>query len=350
MTTDPGDLVLDPTCGSGTTAYVAEQWGRRWITIDTSRVAAGAGAAAAADGEVRYYQLRELPETERTERTWLTIPGKGCIQYKTVPHITLKSIAQNTALDPIFAKHEPILAEKLAALNAALTTGHAELAQQARRQSCAREAEARGQEVPSPMPTGGAGSYSPEEPGVEALGGSLRHRPGLAGGSAERRRRTTARPGGRRWTRSTPASPPTPSRKNWSISRRSSAGVVRVTGPFTVEARPAAGDVAATQKPRPFGGEPEEIGERSTTASRSWTSRAERRGLSRQDGRACSGRTACASPTTSTCAFRRLEPSTRRQSVIHAEGEMGRTARRTRPEGDAAVGVVFGPQYGPVTA
>ena len=49
MTTDPGDLVFDPTCGSGTTAYVAEQWGRRWITCDTSRVPAGPGPAAAAD-------------------------------------------------------------------------------------------------------------------------------------------------------------------------------------------------------------------------------------------------------------------------------------------------------------
>lgn len=126
MTTDPGDLVLDPTCGSGTTAYVAEQWGRRWITIDTSRVALALAKHRLLTAKFDYYQLREL-SAEDLERnpngTWLTdptgkVPGKATFQCKTVPHITLKSIARNTSLDPIFAKHEPILAEKLAALNA----------------------------------------------------------------------------------------------------------------------------------------------------------------------------------------------------------------------------------------
>jgi len=109
MTTDPGDLVLDPTCGSGTTAYIAEQWGRRWITIDTSRVALAIARQRILTAIFGYYKLRDED-----------VGPSGGLIYKTVPHITLKSIAQNTALDPIFARHAPILAEKLAMLNAEL--------------------------------------------------------------------------------------------------------------------------------------------------------------------------------------------------------------------------------------
>ncbi len=109
MTTDPGDLVLDPTCGSGTTAYVAEQWGRRWITIDTSRVAVALARQRLLTSTFGYYKFKDEAKG---------IAG-GFIN-KTVPHITLRSIAQNTALDPIFAKHEPVLKEKLDVLNCAL--------------------------------------------------------------------------------------------------------------------------------------------------------------------------------------------------------------------------------------
>ena len=109
MTTDPGDLVLDPTCGSGTTAYVAEQWGRRWITIDTSRVAIALARQRLLTSSFDYYKLKD--ESKGVE---------GGFINKTVPHITLKSIAQNTALDPIFAKHAPILDEKLETLNSTL--------------------------------------------------------------------------------------------------------------------------------------------------------------------------------------------------------------------------------------
>ena len=109
MTTDPGDLVLDPTCGSGTTAYVSERWGRRWITIDTSRVAVALARQRLLTGNFDYYKLKD--ESEGVA---------GGFVNKAVPHITLRSIAQNTALDPIFANHEPILAEKLESLNLAL--------------------------------------------------------------------------------------------------------------------------------------------------------------------------------------------------------------------------------------
>jgi adenine-specific DNA-methyltransferase len=128
MTTDPGDLVLDPTCGSGTTAYVAEQWGRRWITIDTSRVALALARQRLLTASFPYYKLRSIsPEDQKRNPngTWLSDPqqslsGKCTFDSKKVPHITLKSIAQNVALDAIFARHQPILDEKLAALNKAL--------------------------------------------------------------------------------------------------------------------------------------------------------------------------------------------------------------------------------------
>ncbi len=84
MTTDPGDLVLDPTCGSGTTAYVAEQWGRRWITCDTSRVATTLAKQRLMTAIYDYYELAHPEEGV----------GSG-FRYKTVPHITLKSIANN---------------------------------------------------------------------------------------------------------------------------------------------------------------------------------------------------------------------------------------------------------------
>jgi adenine-specific DNA-methyltransferase len=113
MTSDPGDLVLDPTCGSGTTALVAEQWGRRWITIDTSRVAVSIARQRLLTAKFDHYRTRENDAGGRP------VPASG-FKYKTVPHITLKSIAQSTNLDPIFAKHEPILDAALTACNDAL--------------------------------------------------------------------------------------------------------------------------------------------------------------------------------------------------------------------------------------
>ena len=84
MTTDPGDLVFDPTCGSGTTAYVAEQWGRRWITCDTSRVALTLAKQRLMTAVFAYYELARAQEGVSSG-----------FKYKTVPHVTLKSIAHN---------------------------------------------------------------------------------------------------------------------------------------------------------------------------------------------------------------------------------------------------------------
>ena len=118
MTTDPGDLVLDPTCGSGTTAYVAEQWGRRWITLDTSRVALALARARIMGARYPYYLLADsrdgqLKEAEVTRSSPSSQPTRGDIRqgfvYERVPHITLKSIANNTEIDVIWDKFQEIL-------------------------------------------------------------------------------------------------------------------------------------------------------------------------------------------------------------------------------------------------
>ena len=108
MATDPGDLVLDPTCGSGTTAYVAEQWGRRWITIDTSRVALALARARIMGARYPYYLLADsregqMKEAEVTRSVPSSTPVRGNVRhgfvYERVPHITLKSIANNAEID-----------------------------------------------------------------------------------------------------------------------------------------------------------------------------------------------------------------------------------------------------------
>jgi adenine-specific DNA-methyltransferase len=116
MTTDPGDLVLDPTCGSGTTAFAAEQWGRRWITTDTSRVSLALARTRLMSARYQFYTLADSPEGigKEAEVTG-TVPNRGAktdndvkkgFVYKRVPHITLKSIAQNEEIDAIFSRHQ----------------------------------------------------------------------------------------------------------------------------------------------------------------------------------------------------------------------------------------------------
>jgi adenine-specific DNA-methyltransferase len=151
MTTDPGDLVLDPTCGSGTTAVVAEQWGRRWITIDTSRVAIALARTRLMAGRYPYYLLADSPEGRKKERELSLTPtlsqgerepdsplplgegpgvrevkreGPGVREdikkgfvYRRVPHITLKSIANNEEIDLIHARYQEQLEPLLLQLN-----------------------------------------------------------------------------------------------------------------------------------------------------------------------------------------------------------------------------------------
>lgn len=129
MATDPGDLVLDPTCGSGTTAYVAEQWGRRWITIDTSRVALALARARIMGARYPYYLMTDSPEGQAKEaelngRGPSTTPTFNNIRlgfvYERVPHITLKSIANNAEIDVIYEKWQRTLEPLRATLNAQL--------------------------------------------------------------------------------------------------------------------------------------------------------------------------------------------------------------------------------------
>lgn len=129
MVTDPGDLVVDPTCGSGTTAYVAEQWGRRWITVDTSRVALALARARIMGARYPYYLLADSPEgqlkeAEITRGVPSSQPTRGNIRqgfvYERVPHVTLKSIANNAEIDVILETWQKKLEPLREALNAAL--------------------------------------------------------------------------------------------------------------------------------------------------------------------------------------------------------------------------------------
>lgn len=109
MATEPGDLVLDPTCGSGTTAFASEQTGRRWITCDTSRVAIAIARQRLAVSTFEYYQLRDSAKGP-----------SGGLKYRSVPHVQLNKIARNNGLDSIFSKHQPLLDKALGELNIVL--------------------------------------------------------------------------------------------------------------------------------------------------------------------------------------------------------------------------------------
>lgn len=137
MTTDPGDLVLDPTCGSGTTAHVAEQWGRRWITIDTSRVALTLARTRLMGARYPWYALADSPEgaveetrlrlgrrptdaeaAEARRGTFTNDIAHGLVLNR-VPHVTLKSIANNKGIDVIWDEWKPTLELLRAELNSA---------------------------------------------------------------------------------------------------------------------------------------------------------------------------------------------------------------------------------------
>ncbi|WDP91067.1 MAG: site-specific DNA-methyltransferase [Desulfobacter sp.] len=129
MSTDPGDLVLDPTCGSGTTAYVAEQWGRRWITIDTSRVSLALARARIMGARYPFYLLSDSKEGQDREAEITRTPPSetptfGNIRqgfvYERVPHITLKAIASNAELDIIWDQFQEELEPLREQLNTAL--------------------------------------------------------------------------------------------------------------------------------------------------------------------------------------------------------------------------------------
>ena len=129
MTTDPGDLVLDPTCGSGTAALVAEQWGRRWITIDTSRVALILARTRIMGARFPYYLLADSRDGQLKEAAIrgsapsAQLTGGDIRQgfvYERVPHVTLKAIANNAEIDVIWEKWQQTLVPLRESLNKAV--------------------------------------------------------------------------------------------------------------------------------------------------------------------------------------------------------------------------------------
>ena len=130
MSTDPGDLVVDPTCGSGSTAYVAEQWGRRWITIDTSRVAVALARSRLMGARYAYYLLTDSSEGQAKEAEITQSPPKSAgtrsdlrlgFVTERVPHIMLRDIANNAEIDAIWDKWQAAIEPPRADFNAILS-------------------------------------------------------------------------------------------------------------------------------------------------------------------------------------------------------------------------------------
>ena len=332
MTTDPGDIVLDPTCGSGTTAYVAEKWGRRWITIDTSRVSIALARQRLLVSTFDYYRLKD---------------GSGGIMggivNKIVPRITLGRISHTTALDPIFAKHEPILEDKLDVLNHAL----AEVTPQIRSKLLAKLVDKENRE------------------GKRAIT------------DADRRRWQLPDTVWQEWEVPFDTDPDWPQalqealtdyRKAWRAKMdevndciaKSSEGEelvdqpeidrkrIRVSGPFTVEAVQPAEESLQTDSPSvkggeggsPIGGEPEavpdtfdaETNENNAANAEAYIDQMIR--LLRNDG--------VRFPNNRTLKFATLDPF--EGDLLNAEGSW------ENDDAERRVAVVFGPQHGAVTA
>ncbi len=308
-------------CGSGTTAYVAENWGRRWITIDTSRVAVALARQRLLTGTFDYYKLKD----ESKEIA-------GGFVNKIVPHITLRSIAQNTALDPIFAKHEPILAEKLEALNRALgevtpeiwTKLLSKLAEKERREGkkAVTDADRRRWELPKKAWQEWEVPYDTDPDWPQALRDALiDYREAFRAKMDEVNGCIAASSEGEELV-----DQPEVDRKK-----------LRVSGPFTVEAvQPAE---ASLDTESPIGGEQEESldtfesdsVEGEPTNAEAYLDQMIR--LLRNDG--------VRFPDNRTMKFAELDPL--EDGILHAEGSWeGNDGKRN-------VAVMFGPQHGPVT-
>ena len=198
MTTDPGDLVLDPTCGSGTTAYVAEQWGRRWITIDTSRVALALARARVMGARYSYYLLADSPAGQKKEaQVTRTAPKTAATYerlrqgfvYKRVPHITLKAIANNAEIDVIWERLQPAVERALGDLNQALQ--HA---------ANGTNVEFRAAGQPGSRAAGQPGSRAAGQPGSRAAGQPGSRAAGTAAGTRRPERPSGRRTGGSDWS------------------------------------------------------------------------------------------------------------------------------------------------------
>jgi len=321
MTTDPGDLVLDPTCGGGTTAYVAEQWGRRWITIDTSRVAIALARQSLLTAKYDYYELADGG----------TSPGDGFV-YKPVLHITLRHIAQNQALDPIFERWEPVLAEKLAGLDAALrqvtpdirTRLQTKLVEKERTQGkrAITDVDRRRWLLPKDKWEEWEVPFDTDPDWPQALQDGLNDYR-----QAWRRKMDEVND-------TVTASAP---HETLVDQPRVVRNVLRVSGPFTVEGVQPAEETLDLESP--IGGEPEELETFPAPADEPANAEAyleKMIRLLREDG--------VRFPNNRVQKFESLEPLP--HSVLQAEGVW----TNGLPDGTRRVAVAFGPQYGPITA
>ncbi len=322
MTTDPGDLVLDPTCGSGTTAYVAESWGRRWITIDTSRVAIALARQRLLTGTFNYYKLKDD-----------SAGVVGGFIHRSAAYITLKGMAQNIALDPIFTKHEPVLEEKLEALNRTLeavtpeirTALHAKLVEKGKREGkkAVTDADRRRWELSGSAWKGWEVPFDTDPDWHPELQQALTdYREAWRAKMDEVNECIAA------------ASDIEELVDQPEVDRKK----LRVSGPFTVEAVQPAEE--SLHDDSPIGGEPEDMSDTfESEGSGSESANAEAYldsmiRLLRNDG--------VRFPDNRTMEFDRLDPI--EADVLHAEG-----AWKDDTE-DRLIAVVFGPQHGPVTA
>jgi adenine-specific DNA-methyltransferase len=344
MTTDPGDLVIDPTCGSGTTAYVAEQWGRRWITVDTSRVSVAIARQRLLTSKLDYYEFKD--ESRGIEAGF---------NYKSVPHITLKSIAQNTNLDPIFGKHESVLDEKLAACNAALAkvtddlrrkmTAKLVAKQKAEGKKSVTDADRRRWELPKEWEHWQV-PFDTDTDWPEDLQAAV----------------TAYRQAWRAKMDEVNACIEANAEQEELVDQPVRvSGVVRVSGPFTVEAVQPPEMSLSDETVVEFGGAPESletfesdktpspvslrfvepIGDLEVKNIEAYLDQMIR--LLRTDG--------VRFPNNKEMRFSRLDRVTGTDSGLHAEGRWSpKGTEDTDPDGRAAVCVGFGPQYGPVTA
>ena len=350
--------MLDPTCGAGTTAFVAEQWGRRWITTDTSRVAIAIARQRLLTAKFDYFELKD-------EMKGLTV-GFVC---KTVPHITLRSIARNHDLDPIFAKHEPLLEKALAACNEAVMRLPADLKAKLAAKLILKQRSA----------------------GKRAVTDADRRRWLLPPDNREKDVRLTVDPKFRGWYH---WEVPFDTDPDWPKALQDVVGsyravwrmkmdevnvcikanaeqeelrlnpevrrdVVRVSGPFTVEAvQPPA--LSLDDGTSPIGGAPERAGEtfdfselheansetgenRETDAKNADRYIDNMIRLLRLDG--------VRFPDNKEMKFSRIDPTGAGSAMIQAEGRWEAPGvADADPEGPSTVCVAFGPQYGPVTA
>lgn len=384
MATDPGDLIIDPTCGGGTTAVVAEKRGRRWITVDTSRVAMAIARQRILTSKFDFYELHDAASG--------VAQGFKC---KTAFHIKLERIAQDTNLDPIFEKHEPILDGILEAANRAL----AKVDDAARRTLATKLAEKCAADKMSSVTDADQRRWllPKTKSGVvsEAITRAFQ---------SARKKLPTAK----QVVEITKAIPPESSWRHWEVpfdidsdwpkelqdavtayrtawrakmdevnaciaanaeheelvdQPKVVKGVVRVSGPFTVEAvQPPELTLGENIEPQTgadeglFLGAPDELAEgfeprelrvvdprpeMDVTNVAAYLDQMQR--YLRMDG--------VGFPNNKRMKFTRLEPKHSSEPGIHAEGRWTTDCETdTDPEGRATVGVAFGPQYGPVTA